>query len=525
MWFPRSSELEPAASATQNDENASPPMQSSAMKREAWPAFAGWLLLLPISFLGLVAASIALMSSTLVDRFFVASVDFLNLNVPLGVLQNLLNIFRFSAVFALWTVPTAFLIGFALRTRPGPRFQWGITFAILLTCAFAWYKVSSSSRAAVHIAAIAAVAVLICGVILSFRTTSKVFNQSVANLLALAVMTIPCWIALAKTPAQPPSPKKVWAVSFQKDPWPSMNTTSGFGATRQVVFAGDRILVVFNAASAPYQGTNPMSVYRLLSLNAKTGEIMNSTEFVRTWGDMPSLYATDDGHAIEDDGSLISLNPDLTPAGPQFKMSRGRAILVSPDGSTMAWETSPGTTLISSKSLTALAMHMDEAVPTSVSSNAVVTSNAYWTSEYPNDDSFVTLEDTHGERLIYHGECGGSPEFLTDVRILLVGCQRLKILDTDGQVVDDRETLEGTGTFAGVSRNGSRFALQFHEARGDPQSLLYEHFVIYDTESARPVAMIRITDLPELQSWSAFSPDGHYFAVGNPNKLTLYQIP
>jgi hypothetical protein len=72
---------------------------------------------------------------------------------------------------------------------------------------------------------------------------------------------------------------------------------------------------------------------------------------------------------------------------------------------------------------------------------------------------------------------------------------------------------------------GTRFALQAYDERGDPSFLLYEQFFIYDTNTASPIAMIPIHDLPDRQSWTAFSPDGHYFAVGNPNNLSLYRLP
>jgi hypothetical protein len=65
----------------------------------------------------------------------------------------------------------------------------------------------------------------------------------------------------------------------------------------------------------------------------------------------------------------------------------------------------------------------------------------------------------------------------------------------------------------------------FSEVRGDPPSPLYDHFVIYDTETALPVAIVRISDLPEYNSWAALSPDGRLFAAGSPNDLSLHRIP
>jgi hypothetical protein len=81
------------------------------------------------------------------------------------------------------------------------------------------------------------------------------------------------------------------------------------------------------------------------------------------------------------------------------------------------------------------------------------------------------------------------------------------------------------GGFAGASRDGSRFAINSSGEEGDPSFLIYEHFIIYDGNTAAPIAMVPIKNLPERQSWSAFSPDGKYFVVGNPNDLNMYQVP
>jgi hypothetical protein len=306
-----------------------------------------------------------------------------------------------------------------------------------------------------------------------------------------------------------------------------MNTGSTFGATRQAVFAGDRILVVFDAGSAGYAGKQPMSKYRLLSLDVKTGSVKNSKEVTEHWGAIPNLYATDDGHAIMANGSLTSLNPDLTPARPQFTPSRGRVNHISPDGSTMAWETQPGTTLLDSRTLEPLGKHLEESNPTSVNPQGVVTDNLYWYGQYPKERSFVTLTDDHGQRLLFHSQddCGGRPEFLTKEKVLLAGCVKIRILRVQGGLLREAPSYEGPGTFAGVSQSGKRFALQHSEERGDPLVLLYEHFVIYDVESLSPLSMVRISDLPERQSWSAFSPDGHYFVAGSPDDLALYELP
>jgi len=303
-----------------------------------------------------------------------------------------------------------------------------------------------------------------------------------------------------------------------------MNTSSSYNARRQVIFAGDRILVSFDAAPAAYEGKQPMATYRLLSLDVQTGQVLSSKEFLGKWGDIPMLYATADGHGILQHGSLKLLNPDLTDLGVSFEPSHGRVGQMSPDGSTMAWETFPGSTLLDSRTLTPLPQHLDESVPTSVSKRGVLTDNVYWYGKYPNDRMFVTLTDAAGKHLLFHGACGGRPEFLTDEKVIVAGCDKVRVIDIHGNLLRETKTMEGHATFAGVSRNGKRFAVEFNEVRGDPPMPLYDHFVIYDTETAEPIATIRVTDLPEYYSWSALSPDGDMFAVGSPDNLSLYDL-
>lgn len=81
------------------------------------------------------------------------------------------------------------------------------------------------------------------------------------------------------------------------------------------------------------------------------------------------------------------------------------------------------------------------------------------------------------------------------------------------------------GNFAGVSQNGNRFAFEFGHRTGDFDKVIDEDFVIYDTKTKSPLAIVHMKSLPEYQSWSAFSPDGRFFAAGNPNALSLYSLP
>jgi hypothetical protein len=99
------------------------------------------------------------------------------------------------------------------------------------------------------------------------------------------------------------------------------------------------------------------------------------------------------------------------------------------------------------------------------------------------------------------------------------------LLDTKGTLLKKAATGRGPARLTGISQDGKRFSLEFSDEKGDPSVLLYEYFLVFDADTLQPVATVRISDLPERQSWSAFSADGRYFAAGNPDNLSLYELP
>lgn len=143
--------------------------------------------------------------------------------------------------------------------------------------------------------------------------------------------------------------------------------------------------------------------------------------------------------------------------------------------------------------------------------------------DYPKDKSFVTLTDEKGQRLIFHGDCGGRPVFLSDDRVLTAACKIARILDTHGNILKTI-TMHDPISFAGVSQNGKRFALQVANF-SDTGSVKHERFVVYSVEAAEPVAEVTPAELAQEQSWTAFSTDGSKIVVGSPLKLTLYRLP
>lgn len=298
-------------------------------------------------------------------------------------------------------------------------------------------------------------------------------------------------------------------------------TGSTFTATRGVVFAGDRIIVISKTGMRQLPGHPiPAHVYKLLSVELKTGHVKDTLE-ITAFRDVP-IFATNDAHVIVAGYTVLRLTPDLKDAG-MFDYDAdghgsGSIESISPDGSTLGNATSPGYELIDARTLKATELTKNPAYATSVSNKGFVTDNVHWTGQYPNDLGFVTYTDAAGDHLLYHGSCGGRPQFLTNDLILEPGCKSPLIVDTHGNVVRTL-SVNGEFSYAGASQNEERFALQL-TASGK-----HERFAIFSVKTGERVAEVKPDRDGEAQSWTAFSPDASMFVVGSPLKLTLYRLP
>lgn len=296
-------------------------------------------------------------------------------------------------------------------------------------------------------------------------------------------------------------------------------TGSIFKATRSVVFAGDRVVIAIDQSHTEQQ-------FLLLSIDARTGEVKDSREFSK-FG-LRAIFATEDGQVVVSGSTVLRLNPDLKDDGSFDFLATGHkycsAKEVSPDGSTIGVSTSPGFKLLSTRTLQTRDLTPAPAVGTSVNDFGFVTDNVRWFSDYPKDRYFATYVDAAGSHLLYHGKCGGRPQFLTNDLILEPGCgEHPLILDVHGNIVQTL-SVKGGFSYAGVSQNGKRFALQITSSSGS-SSDIHERFVIYSIDTWQPIAEIKPDELAEEQSWTAFSADGSMFVVGSPEKLTLYRLP
>ncbi|MGO8810400.1 MAG: hypothetical protein ACLQJF_13125 [Candidatus Sulfotelmatobacter sp.] len=301
-------------------------------------------------------------------------------------------------------------------------------------------------------------------------------------------------------------------------------TQSTFLATRSIVFAGDRIILMSRVGERMVEGRkNSVTVYQLLSLDMQTGAVKDSRELFG----VRAIFATNDTHVIVAGTSVLRLTPELKDDGSFDYYATGhkygRVQNISPDGSTLGNATSPGFELLDARTLKATELTTNGVVDTSVSRTGFVSDNIHWIGPYPKDISFVTFTDAAGNHLLYHGKCGGRPQFLTNDLILEPGCKSPMIVNVQGDLVRTL-SLKSEFSYAGVSQNGKRFALQAGSYTG-MHSLKHERFIVYSIDTGEPVAEVQPEELAEEQSWTAFSPDGSMFVVGSPLKLTLYRLP
>jgi hypothetical protein len=354
---------------------------------------------------------------------------------------------------AIAVMPAAFCVGFALRKSWKTRWFWLAVVALLFLGGFYVWNGHRENHVDQYWAAAVAACFLVPGIALHFRFSPS--NRLAGRIVLVAYLTLflPLMVPIFTGHRLPSAPRSLWSVSLQKQPWQGMNTGNHYDATRQMVFAGQRLVVLFNAGTAGYSNNWPISNYRAVSLDLTSGEIVNQIEFNGRWGSLPHLYATDDGRVIVQGEKSQFLNADLTVAASQIGTSR--------DGEKQAK---------------------------------------------------------------FNLNCG-VPEILNANSILVAGCGSMRLMTPQQEVLAQRADWEHAYWFGGESANGSRFALQSYDERGDPSILLYEMFFIYDTATLQPIAVVPVSDLPERQSWTAFSHDGRYFAVGNPNRITLYELP
>ena len=324
-----------------------------------------------------------------------------------------------------------------------------------------------------------------------------------------------------------PTAQPVWSVQLDKmdkSAATPMQAVTVFASRYGAVIVGDRAVAVYPSQPEISRGGRPVIGYRMVSLDLTNGQVKGEKQVEGQ--SLPYLFATDDGHIDYGRSSPIRINPDLSETGDKFGDRGGRVTGISPDGSTLAYWSQRGTAIVSADTFVASGDLILGPEPAAVSKSMLLIDDLRWASEFPQDISFVTLLDRGRPHLLYHGKCGGHPEFLADGKFIFIGCGKATIMDTAGKELKEIPLAGGHGWFAGVSRDGSRFALGASEYPvSDPSFAAGALLTVYDAASNEPLATVQTDAGLEARPWTAFAQDGRQFLMGDPGKLTLYRIP
>lgn len=391
------------------------------------------------------------------DRAVVAAVSPLAI-APRAIIEGV-HLFDFFLAILIWVVPPTCAVGFAARTSQRRALRLALSISVLLFATLCFFLGRGDQSASRESIAVIAAVIVLSALILSFLKLNLSRYLMIANLIAVLLLFGPSLVALSRRTGAASQPKQLWSTTLQQEQWQSMNTGSEYAATRQIAFAGDRVIAVFDAgfaSSQPPKDKWPVSTYQLISLDIKTGAKRNAITFSGRWGTMPYIYPTQSGLINVQSYPPRTLNADLSPA------------------------TDPTRT---------------------VSANRMDTQKQPECGATCNPPTYVLAKNT----------------------LVQLQPNHFQVVDNTGRVLSGGNLVEW-GSFAGASIDGRRFAVESSYTEGDPNFVVYEYFTIYDSASGNALATVHIKDLPDRQSWSAFSPDGHYFVAGNPNKLTMYEL-
>lgn len=366
----------------------------------------------------------------------------------------------FLVAILFWVLPSASAIGFAARKPQRRALSLALSISVLLFATICFFWGRQDRSVSMEWVAVTATFIVLSATVFSFFKSNTLRSLLIVNSITILLLFAPSIVALSRRTGTIPQPKELWSTTLQQEQWQSMNTGSEYSATRQVAFAGDRVIAVFDAGFGTPQPSKdkwPVSAYRLISLDLKTGAKLKEITIAGRWGSMPYIYPTQEGFIDVQSNPPRILDEDLVPV-------------------TDASATAPA-------------------------------------------NRTTTLE---------RRECGGAncdpPTYVLGKNTVQLRQKRFQVVDSTGHVLSGGNLVEW-GAFAGASADGRHFAIQSSYTEGDPDFVVYEYFTVYDAATGKALAMVHTKDFPARQSWSAFSSNGRYFAAGNPNRLTMYELP
>jgi hypothetical protein len=343
-----------------------------------------------------------------------------------------------------------------------------------------------------------------------FRRRARTASIVLIGAFLLACLGCSAFVVIRSKPdRQIATAKAVWAANLGSIP----SDSNTFAATRLMVFPDARDLVIASPG-------------RLRTLDTRTGEVIANWQFE---GQNPYVFASSSGKVVlSAGGELRLLSSHLIPSKISFPVTDGEANRASPSGARIAWQRfsqdPPKTIFLNTDSLRPEETFASCRVETM--SDRLVAESVILVNQR-SEPAINVCEPGAAEHILYRGSNQPYYSFyLNNELMLMIKGDRLELIDSQGKLLGEDEWPGEELGFAGVSRDGSRFAIATERwGIGDPARINRESIVIYDTSTIRPVLAIHSERVPYLQSLSALSPDGKAIAVSSGSSVRYFRLP
>jgi hypothetical protein len=296
-------------------------------------------------------------------------------------------------------------------------------------------------------AALFVVAIIIGAVLaeisLTFRRRVRVVAKVLVGAFLVTCLGIVAFIFVRLRPLREvAAAESVWTANL--DSIPSHANT--FAATRLIVFPDVEHLVIASPGD-------------LRALNTRSGAIIANRPVE---GREPYIFASPGGKVVlSAGGQLELLSPELTPLNISFNVSGGEADRASASGARIAWQrfsiTPPKTIFLDTESLEpaeTFASCNVEAMTDHLAAESVIL------VKEGSRAAINVCEPGHTTHILDPGPFQPFSYFYLNNEVMLVIYgDRLKVIDSHGKVLGEDEWPGEDVNFAGVSHDGSRFAI------------------------------------------------------------------
>ena len=343
-----------------------------------------------------------------------------------------------------------------------------------------------------------------------FRQKIRVIAAVLSGVFLAATLGVVIGVVARSHPEKMvPQVSATW-ITDQLKAQPDVNT---FAATRVMVFPDDSRLVLESGG-------------KLNALDTQTGQLVATADLA---GFQPYIFASSNGNVVLSAGGRLQLfSAQLKPLNISFDLTGGEANRASPSGARIGWQRfskDPSKTVFldteSLKPKETFASCNIEAM-----SDQAVADSVVLVSEH-STPAINVCEPGNSTYVFYRGQFQPFSYFYLNNEVMLIlSGSHLKVVNQQGAVLGEDDWPGEDVNFAGVSRDGSRFAIATERwGFGDPPFINKEAFIVYETSRVRPIVKIQSPYPPSLQSPSALSPDGKAFAVWTGSEVRYFHLP